>query len=191
MEYSWILLSVIFFLLVTFLIYENRKRNKSDNQLSINEKFIINNKAENNKVLSIRLSIKNDPITLKKSITIFKTYSIILNKKGIFEKYMNDTLSYSVANLYEPGYFDNDQNIQGFTFYFVSEYQIDDKRRYDAMKQDITLINMILKGNLIYDSNAENKENEKLDWCSQNFKKWTIDKNEFIHSIKDARKRSK
>ena len=119
MEYSWILLSVIFFLLVTFLIYENRKRNKSDNQLSINEKFIINNKAENNKVLSIRLSIKNDPITLKKSITIFKTYSIILNKKGIFEKYMNDTLSYSVANLYEPGYFDNDQNIQGFTFYFV------------------------------------------------------------------------
>ena len=163
MEYSWILLSVIFILLVTFLIYENRKRNKSDNQLSINEKFIINNKSGNNKVLSIRLSIKNDPITLKKSITIFKTYSITLNKKGIFEKYINDTLSYSVANLYEPGYFDNDQNIQGFTFYFVSEYQIDDKRRYDEMKQDITLINMILKGNLICDSNAENKENEKLD----------------------------
>jgi hypothetical protein len=76
---------------------------------------------------------------------------------------MNDTLSYSVANLYEPGYFDNDQNIQGFTFYFVSEYQIDDKRRYDEMKQDITLINMILKGNLIYDSNAENQENKELD----------------------------
>ena len=157
MEYSWILLSVIFFLLVTFLIYENRKRNKSDNQLSINEKFIINNKAENNKVLSIRLSIKNDPITLKKSITIFKTYSIILNKKGIFEKYMNDSVSYFVANLYEPGYFIDDQNIQGFTFYFVSEYQIDDKRRYDEMKQDVTALNQILEGNVSYDSITENK----------------------------------
>ena len=144
-------------MLITLLIYEKRKRNKSDNQLSINEKFIINDKAENNEVLSIRLSIKNHPITLKKSINIFKTYSIILNKKGIFEKYMNDSVSYFVANLYEPGYFIDDQNIQGFTFYFVSEYQIDDKRRYDEMKQDVTALNQTLEGNVSYDSITENK----------------------------------
>ena len=157
MESSWILLSIIFVLLITLLIYEKRKRNKSDNQLSINEKFIINDKAENNEVLSIRLSIKSHPITLKKSINIFKTYSIILNKKGIFEKYMNDSVSYFVANLYEPGYFIDDQNIQGFTFYFVSEYQIDDKRRYDEMKQDVTALNRTLEGNVSYDSITENK----------------------------------
>ena len=157
MENSWILLSIIFILLITLLIYEKRKRNKSDNQLSINEKFIINDKAENNEVLSIRLSIKSHPITLKKSINIFKTYSIILNKKGIFEKYMNDNVSYFVANLYEPGYFIDDQNIQGFTFYFVSEYQIDDKRRYDEMKQDVTALNQTLEGNVSYDSITENK----------------------------------
>ncbi|MCH2476895.1 MAG: cell division protein ZipA C-terminal FtsZ-binding domain-containing protein [Gammaproteobacteria bacterium] len=157
MENSWILLSIIFILLITLLIYEKRKRNKSDNQLSINEKFIINDKAENNEVLSIRLSIKSHPITLKKSINIFKTYSIILNKKGIFEKYMNDSVSYFVANLYEPGYFIDDQNIQGFTFYFVSEYQIDDKRRYDEMKQDVTALNQTLEGNVSYDSITENK----------------------------------
>ena len=144
-------------MLITLLIYEKRKRNKSDNQLSINEKFIINDKAENNEVLSIRLSIKSHPITLKKSINIFKTYSIILNKKGIFEKYMNDSVSYFVANLYEPGYFIDDQNIQGFTFYFVSEYQIDDKRRYDEMKQDVTALNKTLEGNVSYDSITENK----------------------------------
>ena len=144
-------------MLITLLIYEKRKRNKSDNQLSINEKFIINDKAEGNEVLSIRLSIKSHPITLKKSINIFKTYSIILNKKGIFEKYMNDSVSYFVANLYEPGYFIDDQNIQGFTFYFVSEYQIDDKRRYDEMKQDVTALNQTLEGNVSYDSITENK----------------------------------
>ncbi len=157
MENSWILLSIIFILLITLLIYEKTKRNKSDNQLSINEKFIINDKAEDNEVLSIRLSIKGHPITLKKSINIFKTYSIILNKKGIFEKYMNDSVSYYVANLYEPGYFIDDQNIQGFTFYFVSEYQIDDKRRYDEMKQDVTALNQTLEGNVSYDSITENK----------------------------------
>ena len=144
-------------MLITLLIYEKRKRNKSDNQLSINEKFIINDKAEDNEVLSIRLSIKSHPITLKKSINIFKTYSIILNKKGIFEKYMNDSVSYFVANLYEPGYFIDDQNIQGFTFYFVSEYQIDDKRRYDEMKQDVTALNQTLEGHVSYDSITENK----------------------------------
>ena len=155
MENSWILLSIIFILLISLLIYEKSRRNKSDNQLTINEKFIINNKADNNEVLSIRLSLRTNPITLKKSISLFKTYSIRLNKKGIFEKYINDTVSYFIANLYEPGYFNNDQNIQGFTFYFVSEYQIDDKRRYDQMKQDATALNQILEGNLSYDSNAD------------------------------------
>lgn len=156
MEYSWILLSIIFILLISLLIYENRKRKNSNNQLSINEKFIINNKASDNEVLTIRLSIKSDPITLKKSINIFKAYSINLNKKGIFEKYMNDSVSYFVANLYEPGYFNNDQNIQGFTFYFISEYQIDDKRRYDEMKQDVNTVNKILKGKITYDHNTKN-----------------------------------
>jgi len=155
MENSWILLSIIFILLISLLIYEKSRRNKSDNQLTINEKFIINNKADNNEVLSIRLSLRTNPITLKKSISLFKTYSIRLNKKGIFEKYINDTVSYFIANLYEPGYFNNDQNIQGFTFYFVSEYQIDDKRRYDQMKQDATALNQVLEGNLSYDSNAD------------------------------------
>jgi hypothetical protein len=61
-----------------------------------------------------------------------------------------------VANLYEPGYFNNDQNIQGFTFYFISEYQIDDKRRYDEMKQDVNTVNKILKGKVTYDHNTKN-----------------------------------
>ena len=70
---------------------------------------------------------------------------------------MNESVSYFVANLYEPGYFIDDQNIQGFTFYFVSEYQIDDKRRYDEMKQDVTALNQTLEGNVSYDSITENK----------------------------------
>ena len=60
------------------------------------------------------------------------------------------------------GYFDNDQNIQGFTFYFISEYQIDDKRRYDEMKQDVNTVNKILKGKITYDHKTENKEYKEL-----------------------------
>ena len=38
-----------------------------------------------------------------------------------------------------------------------SEYQIDDKRRYDEMKQDVTALNQTLEGNVSYDSITENK----------------------------------
>ena len=45
MEDTWILLTIIFTVLISLLIFEKWKRNKSDNHLSINEKFIINDKA--------------------------------------------------------------------------------------------------------------------------------------------------
>jgi len=153
MENAWILLTLIFTVLISFLIYEKRKRDNPENQLNINEKFVINeNKVGKNKVITMRLSLEDKTITLVDAIKLFQTKSIRLNNKGIFEKEISDSFSYFIANLTEPGYFKDDQNILGFTFFFVSGYEIDDKRHYKDMKKDIHEINSIINGKIIDDS---------------------------------------
>jgi FtsZ-interacting cell division protein ZipA len=86
------------------------------------------------------------------AIKLFQPKSIQLNNKGIFEKKINDSFSYFIANLIEPGYFEDDQNISGFTFFFVASYEIDDKRHYEQMKKDIYEINSIINGKIIDDT---------------------------------------
>ena len=158
MESSWILLTVIFTVLISILIYEKRRRTNHQNQLNINEKFIINeNKAGKNKAITMRLSLEGETITLVDAIKLFQPKSIRLNSKGIFEKKITDSFSYFVANLKEPGYFKDDQSITGFTFFFVSSYEIDDKRYYEDMKKDLNQINSIINGKVIDDSNFKNE----------------------------------
>jgi len=153
MENAWILLTVIFTVLISLLIYEKRKRTNHENQLNINEQFVINeNQVGKNKVITVRLSLENKTITLVDAIKLFQPKSIQLNNKGIFEKKINDSFSYFIANLIEPGYFEDDQNISGFTFFFVASYEIDDKRHYEQMKKDIYEINSIINGKIIDDT---------------------------------------
>ena len=153
MENAWILLTVIFTVLISLLIYEKRKRTNNENQLNINEQFVINeNQVGKNKVITVRLSLENKTITLVDAIELFRPKSIQLNNKGIFEKKINDSFSYFIANLIEPGYFEDDQNISGFTFFFVASYEIDDKRHYENMKKDINEINSIINGKIIDDT---------------------------------------
>tara|TARA_Y100000588_G_C13945564_1_gene791965 strand:- start:245 stop:718 length:474 start_codon:yes stop_codon:yes gene_type:complete len=153
MENAWILLTVIFTGLISLLIYEKRKRTNHENQLNINEQFVINeNQVGKNKVITVRLSLENKTITLVDAIKLFQPKSIQLNNKGIFEKKINDSFSYFIANLIEPGYFEDDQNISGFTFFFVASYEIDDKRHYEQMKKDIYEINSIINGKIIDDT---------------------------------------
>ena len=153
MENAWILLTVIFTVLISLLIYEKRKRTNHENQLNINEQFVINeNQVGKNKVITVRLSLENKTITLVDAIKLFQPKSIQLNNKGIFEKKINDSFSYFIANLIEPGYFEDDQKISGFTFFFVASYEIDDKRHYEQMKKDIYEINSIINGKIIDDT---------------------------------------
>ena len=158
MENAWILLTVVFTVLISLLIYEKRKRTNHQNQLNINEKFVINeNKVGKNKVITMRLSLEDKTITLVDAIKLFQPKSIRLNNKGIFEKKITDSFSYFIANLTEPGYFKDDKNILGFTFFFISSYEIDDKRHYEYMKKDIYEINSIIKGKIIDDSSFKNE----------------------------------
>ncbi len=162
MENAWILLTVVFTVLISLLIYEKRKRTNHQNQLNINEKFVINeNKVGKNKVITMRLSLEDETITLVDAIKLFQPKGIRLNNKGIFEKKIADDLSYFVANLKEPGYFKDDQSILGFTFFFVSSYEIDDKRHYENMKKDINEINSIINGKIIDDSSFTKETHNK------------------------------
>ena len=158
MENAWILLTVIFTVLISLLIYEKRKRANYQNQLNINEKFVINeNKLGKNKVITIRLSLEDKTITLLDAIKLFRPKLISLNNKGVFEKKITDNFSYFIANLIEPGYFKDDQAILGFTFFFISSYEIEDKRHYEDMKKDIYEINSIVNGTIIDDSTFNNE----------------------------------
>ena len=157
MENTWILLTIIFTVLISLLIFEKWKRNKPDNHLSINEKFVINqNNVGQKEPISMRLLLENKTITLIEAIDLFKSKSISLNNKGIFEKKLSKNFSYYIANLTEPGYFKDDKSIVGFTFFFISGYEIDDKRNYEKMKADINEINAVIKGKIRDDSNFTN-----------------------------------
>jgi len=157
MDDTWILLTLIFTALISLLVFEKWKRNKTDNHLNINENFVINqNKVDENEAISMRLLLENKTITLIEAIDLFKSKSIHLNNKGIFEKKISKNFSYYIANLTEPGYFKDDKNIAGFTFFFVSGYEIDDKRHYEKMKNDINEINTVIKGKIRDDSNFIN-----------------------------------
>jgi len=158
MENAWILLTVIFVVFISLLIYENRTRHNNQDQININEGFAINeNQFGKNKVITMRLSLEEKTITLLDAIKLFKSKSIKLNNKGIFEKKITDNFSYFIANLTEPGYFKDDQNITGFTFFFVASYEIDDKRHYKKMKRDIYEINSVINGKIIDESTFREK----------------------------------
>jgi len=162
MEYAWILLTLIFIVLMSLLIYEKRKKDNHENQFNINEKLVINeNKVGKNKAITMRLSLEEKTITLVDAIKLFKSKSISLNNKGIFEKKITDSFSYFIANLTEPGYFIDDQSILGFTFFFVSGYEIDDKRHYENMKKDVYEINSIINGKIIDDSSFKKELTDK------------------------------
>ena len=84
---AWILLTAIFIVLITLLIYEKKKRNEANKHLNINENFVINeNKVNENEVISMRLSLKGRTIKLIDAVELFKSKSIQMNNKGIFEK---------------------------------------------------------------------------------------------------------
>ena len=83
MEDTWILLTIIFTVLISLLIFEKWKRNKSDNHLSINEKFVINqNNVGQKEAISMRLLLENKTITLIEAIDLFN-YAIKINPTEI------------------------------------------------------------------------------------------------------------
>ena len=137
MDIAWIALTLIFTVLLLILLFNKKGKEKPNREINFHEKIVINELEENrNNTPSLRMSFTNNDVSLKEVIKIFKSFGLLLNNKGIFEKKINAESVYYVANLNEPGYFKDDQNIKGFTFFYVAKNHIFDRNVSDQMKKD-------------------------------------------------------
>jgi len=156
MDILWITLTTIFAFLLVILLFSKKGKDKPNREINIHDKIVIND-INNQKINtpSRRISLSENSVSLKELIRVFKTYGLELNSSGIFEKKINADSSYYVANLNEPGYFKNDRDIRGFTFFYVAKNHIFDRHVSDQMEIDSGIILNEMNGVLL-----ENKSDE-------------------------------
>ena len=150
MDIAWITLTLIFVLLLLILVINKKAKDKPNREINIHEKIAINDINDQiTNTPSRRISLSDNDLSLKKLIRIFKNYELNLNSSGIFEKKINKDSSYYVANLNEPGYFKNDREIKGLTFFYIAKNHIFDRHVSDQMEKDSDLILKQLNGVLL------------------------------------------
>ena len=156
MDILWIALTTIFAFLLLILLFNKKDKDKPNREISIHDKIVIND-INNQKINtpSKRISLSENSISLKELIRIFKNYGLELNTSGIFEKQINADSSYYVANLNEPGYFKNDRNIKGFTFFYIAKNHIFDRHVSDQMEIDSGMILNEMNGVLLENTSQE------------------------------------
>ena len=156
MDIAWITLTLIFVLLLLILVINKKAKDKPNREINIHEKIAINDINDQiTNTPSRRISLSDNDLSLKKLIRIFKDYELKLNSSGIFEKKINADASYFVANLNEPGYFKNDKDIKGFTFFYIAKNHIFDRHVSDQMKKDSDKLLKQLNGVLLENTSKE------------------------------------
>ena len=150
MDIAWIILTLIFVILLLILLFNKTAKDKPNREINIHEKIAINDINDHKtNTPSRRVSLSDNDLSLKDLIGIFKNYELKLNSSGIFEKKINKDSSYYVANLNEPGYFKNDREIKGLTFFYIAKNHIFDRHVSDQMEKDSDLILKQLNGVLL------------------------------------------
>ena len=156
MDIAWITLTLIFVLLLLILVINKKAKDKPNREINIHEKIVINDiNNQKTNTPSRRISLSENDLSLKELIQIFKNYELKLNRSGIFEKKINADSSYYVANLNEPGYFKNDKEIKGFTFFYIAKNHIFDRHVSDQMEKDSDMILKQLNGVLLENISKE------------------------------------
>ena len=156
MDIAWITLTTIFAFLLLILLFNKKSKGEPNREINIHDKIVINDiNNQNINTPSRRISLLENSTSLKELIYIFKNYGLELNSSGIFEKKINADSSYYVANLNEPGYFKNDRDIRGVTFYYVAKNHIYDRHVSDQMEKDSGLILKEMNGVLLDNTSAE------------------------------------
>ena len=156
MDIAWIILTLIFGSLLLILLFNKKAKDKPNSEIYIDEKIVINDiNDQKTNTPSRRISLSENDLSLKELVKIFKNFGLILNTSGIFEKRINADSSYYVANLNEPGYFKNDKDIKGFTFFYVAKNHIFDRHVSDEMEKDSNMILKQLNGVLLENISQE------------------------------------
>jgi len=156
MDIAWIILTLIFVILLLILLFNKTAKDKPNREINIHEKIAINDINDHKtNTPSRRVSLSDNDLSLKDLIGIFKNYELKLNSSGIFEKKINKDSSYYVANLNEPGYFKNDREIKGLTFFYIAKNHIFDRHVSDQMERDSDMILKQLNGVLLENISKE------------------------------------
>ena len=122
-DISWILLSIGLATLVILLIKPLWINKKSNSKIKINNKFVINDtqypNKKTNQIITLRFSPKvKSNIPFDDVMALFKKNNLSFNSMHIFEKKEGNKILFNVANLIEPGTFEENKVIPGFTFFF-------------------------------------------------------------------------
>ena len=150
MDIAWVILTLVFVILLLILLFNKKAKEKPNREINIHEKIVINDiNNQKTNTPSRRISLSENDLSLKELIQIFKNYELKLNRSGIFEKKINADSSYYVANLNEPGYFKNDKEIKGFTFFYIAKNHIFDRHISDQMEKDSDMVLKQLNGVLL------------------------------------------
>ena len=156
MDIAWISLTLIFVILLLILLFNKKAKDKPNREIKIHEKIAINDiNDQKTNTPSRRISLSGNDLSLKELIQIFRNYELKLNSSGIFEKKINADSSYYVANLNEPGYFKNDKEIKGFTFFYIAKNHIFDRHVSDQMEKDSEMMLKQLNGVLLENISKE------------------------------------
>ena len=166
MDISWIIISLLFIALIIFLLFENRPSKFKKHQFEINSDFSFHNAT--GEIISIRIHLNNKKTNLEFLINEFKNYNIFLNKNGVFEKIDNGKIIFTIANLYEPGYFKDATNIKGLTFFFVTSNPIDNKKILNNMFNSAKKINLEINGRISNDQGQIINESNYLEMLRNN-----------------------
>ena len=150
MDIAWVTLTLVFVILLLMLLFNKKAKDIPNREINIHEKIVINDiNNQKTNTPSRRISLSENDLSLKELIQIFKNYELKLNRSGIFEKKINADSSYYVANLNEPGYFKNDKEIKGFTFFYIAKNHIFDRHVSDQMEKDSDRVLKQLNGVLL------------------------------------------
>ena len=137
MEFGWILLSIGLLIILLILINSSKSHQKHTTMLTIKKNFIFNDDDPNldlNQVVALRLSptYKRD-VNFNETLELFNKHNLHFTDSNIFERKNGAENVFYVANLIEPGTFQLNENIKGFTFFFKKKGTSDDLRKLREM----------------------------------------------------------
>jgi FtsZ-interacting cell division protein ZipA len=137
-DLGWILLSFGLFIILLILINSSKTHRKHTTKLTIKNNFIINDGDDSDQdpyqVVALRLSpVFKRNINFDEILELFNKHNLHFTDSKIFERKNGTEDVFYVANLIEPGTFQLDQNIKGFTFFFKKKGTSDDFKKLREM----------------------------------------------------------
>ena len=156
MEFGWILLSIGLLIILLILINSSKSHQKHTTMLTIKKNFIFNDDDPNldlNQVVALRLSptYKRD-VNFNETLELFNKHNLHFTDSNIFERKSGTENVFYVANLIEPGTFQLDENIKGFTFFFKKKGTSDDFRKLREMFTTMKDLEEYFNANIIDDT---------------------------------------